>query len=57
VNLSGLPAISLRCGFSPSGLPVGLQLIARPLDEARLLRAAHTYEQATPWLERRPSLS
>jgi aspartyl-tRNA(Asn)/glutamyl-tRNA(Gln) amidotransferase subunit A len=56
VNLSGLPAVSVRCGFSTGGLPVGLQLIGRPFDEARLLRAAHAYEQATPWLERRPNL-
>jgi aspartyl-tRNA(Asn)/glutamyl-tRNA(Gln) amidotransferase subunit A len=57
VNLAGLPAVSVRCGFSTAGLPIGLQLIGRPLDEARLLRAAHAYERATPWLERRPGLA
>ncbi len=56
-DLAGVPAISVRCGFSSTGLPIGLQLIGRALDEARLLRAAHAYERATPWLERRPPLS
>jgi aspartyl-tRNA(Asn)/glutamyl-tRNA(Gln) amidotransferase subunit A len=55
-DLAGLPAISLRCGFNAAGLPIGLQLMARPFDEARLLRAAYTYEQATGWLARRPNL-
>jgi aspartyl-tRNA(Asn)/glutamyl-tRNA(Gln) amidotransferase subunit A len=48
-NLSGLPAISIPCGFSPEGLPIGLQLIGRRFDETTLLRAAYVYEQATPW--------
>jgi aspartyl-tRNA(Asn)/glutamyl-tRNA(Gln) amidotransferase subunit A len=55
-SLAGVPAISIRCGFIGAGLPVGLQLIGKPLDEATLLRAAWAYEQATPWLERRPVL-
>jgi aspartyl-tRNA(Asn)/glutamyl-tRNA(Gln) amidotransferase subunit A len=54
-NLSGLPAISLPCGFSSKGLPIGLQLIGRRLDEATLLRAAHAYEDATAWHQRFPS--
>ncbi|MBI3826255.1 MAG: Asp-tRNA(Asn)/Glu-tRNA(Gln) amidotransferase subunit GatA [Candidatus Rokubacteria bacterium] len=57
VDLAGIPAISVRGGFSATGLPIGLQLIAPAFEEARLLRAAHAYEQATPWLERRPELS
>jgi aspartyl-tRNA(Asn)/glutamyl-tRNA(Gln) amidotransferase subunit A len=53
-NLVGLPAISLPCGFDASGLPIGLQLVARPWAEARLLRVARAYERATSWHERRP---
>jgi aspartyl-tRNA(Asn)/glutamyl-tRNA(Gln) amidotransferase subunit A len=55
-NLTGLPALSVPCGFTAGGLPIGLQLIGRPFDEARLLQAAHAYEQATPWHTRRPDL-
>ena len=55
-DLAGLPAVSLRCGFSAGGLPIGLQLIGRPLDEARVLRAAYAYEQATDWGSRRAPL-
>jgi aspartyl-tRNA(Asn)/glutamyl-tRNA(Gln) amidotransferase subunit A len=54
-SMTGLPAVSIPCGFSAAGLPIGLQLIGRALDEATLLRAAHAYEQATPWRDRRPS--
>ena len=55
-DLAGLPAISVRCGFSGVGLPIGLQFIGRPFDESRVLRAAHAYEQATDWNARRPEL-
>jgi aspartyl-tRNA(Asn)/glutamyl-tRNA(Gln) amidotransferase subunit A len=48
-NLSGLPAISVPCGFSREKMPIGLQLIGRPFDEATLLRVALAYEQSTPW--------
>jgi aspartyl-tRNA(Asn)/glutamyl-tRNA(Gln) amidotransferase subunit A len=54
-NLTGLPAISVPCGFDAAGLPIGLQLVARPWAEARLLRIARAYERATPWHERHPS--
>jgi Asp-tRNA(Asn)/Glu-tRNA(Gln) amidotransferase A subunit family amidase len=53
-SLAGVPAISLPCGFTESGLPIGLQLIARRFEEPTLLRAAHAYEQATTWRDRRP---
>ncbi|MBF0459519.1 MAG: Asp-tRNA(Asn)/Glu-tRNA(Gln) amidotransferase subunit GatA [Nitrospirae bacterium] len=56
VNLAGAPAISIPCGFASSGLPVGLQLIGRHFDEATILRAAHAYERAAGWYERRPSI-
>ena len=48
-NMLGLCAISLPCGLTRGGLPIGLQLIARPFEEARLLRLALSYEQATDW--------
>jgi aspartyl-tRNA(Asn)/glutamyl-tRNA(Gln) amidotransferase subunit A len=56
-NLSGNPGISVPCGFSATGLPIGLHLVGRALDEATLLRVAHAYEQATPWRQRRPELA
>jgi aspartyl-tRNA(Asn)/glutamyl-tRNA(Gln) amidotransferase subunit A len=48
-NLAGLPGISIPCGFSSGGLPIGLQLQAAPFEEQRLLRAARMYEKATNW--------
>ena len=56
VNLAGLPAISLPCGFSGASLPIGLQLIGRPFQEANLLAVAHAFEQAHDWHRRRPQL-
>ncbi len=53
-NLTGLPAISVPCGFTGEGLPVGLQLIGRAFDEATLLRIAHFYEQANDWRKKHP---
>ena len=52
--LAGLPALSVTCGFSGSGLPIGLQLVGRPFDEATLFRVGHAYEQATEWHAMRP---
>ncbi len=54
VNLAGLPAISVPCGFSQSGLPIGVQLIGNVLQEARLLQVAHQYEQAADVFAARP---
>ncbi|MFI5373033.1 MAG: amidase [Candidatus Rokuibacteriota bacterium] len=55
-SLAGVPALSLPCGFTAGGLPIGLQLIGRRFDEATLLRAARAYERATDWRARRPPL-
>lgn len=55
VNIAGLPAMSVPCGFS-EGLPVGLQLIGPHLEEGRLLNIAHAYQQATEWHKARPNL-
>lgn len=56
VNLAGLPAISVPCGFTRAGLPVGLQLIGQPFREADLLAVARHYEQAHDWHTRVPAL-
>ena len=56
-NLTGLPALSVPCGFTTAGLPVGLQVVGRPFGEAMLFRISHTYERATPWHRRRPVLA
>ncbi len=56
-NMAGLPGVSVPCGFSEAGLPIGLQLIGRPFEEATILRAAHAYEQSTPWHTRTPDLT
>jgi aspartyl-tRNA(Asn)/glutamyl-tRNA(Gln) amidotransferase subunit A len=55
-NLTGLPAISVPCGFTTEGLPIGMQLASRPFEESAVLRAAHAYETNTNWRERRPPL-
>jgi aspartyl-tRNA(Asn)/glutamyl-tRNA(Gln) amidotransferase subunit A len=52
--LAGVPAISVPCGFSTDGLPIGLQLIGKPFDEMTLFRVAAAYESATDWHHRRP---
>lgn len=53
-NLAGLPGMSIPCGLTTSKLPIGMQLIGRPLEEATLLQLAHAYEQTTPWHEMLP---
>jgi aspartyl-tRNA(Asn)/glutamyl-tRNA(Gln) amidotransferase subunit A len=53
-DLTGFPAISIPCGFTDGGLPVGMQLVARPWQEGPLLAAAHAYEQSTDWHRRLP---
>ena len=56
-NLTGQPAISVPCGFTRGGLPIGLQLVGRPFDEATLFRAAAAYEAATDWHSRKPPIA
>ncbi len=53
-NLSGQPAASVPCGWSADGLPIALQIVGRPFDEALVLRAAAAFEAAQPWRRRRP---
>ncbi|MBI2155927.1 MAG: hypothetical protein HYU26_03315 [Candidatus Rokubacteria bacterium] len=56
-NILALCAVVLPCGFTREGLPIGLMIYAKPLDEAMALRVARAYEQATDWHRRRPDLS
>ncbi|MGH7874563.1 MAG: Asp-tRNA(Asn)/Glu-tRNA(Gln) amidotransferase subunit GatA [Candidatus Binatia bacterium] len=55
-NLAGLPALSLPCGFDGDGMPIGLQIIGKPFDEAAILTAAYHYEQATEWHKKKPKI-
>ena len=56
VNLAGLPAISVPCGFTKSNLPIGVQLIGQPFQEANLLAIAHAYERTHEWSRKHPNL-
>ena len=56
VNLAGLPALSLPCGFDGDGMPIGLQIIGKHFDEATVLRLANAYEQATDWHMKKPNI-
>jgi len=55
-NLIGIPSLTVPCGFSPSGMPAGLQIAAKPFDEQTVLKVGHAYEIHTPWHIRRPIL-
>lgn len=55
-NVTGLPTLSICCGFSSSGLPIGMQISAPPFQEGRLFQVAHAYERATQWYKRNPQL-
>jgi aspartyl-tRNA(Asn)/glutamyl-tRNA(Gln) amidotransferase subunit A len=55
-NLTGLPAMSIPCGFTKLGLPIGLQLAGRAFDEATVFATAHAYEQATDWHLKTPDI-
>jgi aspartyl-tRNA(Asn)/glutamyl-tRNA(Gln) amidotransferase subunit A len=56
ISYLGLPVVCANAGFTKAGMPVGIQLIAPPLDEATALRAGHAYQLATDWHQRSPSL-
>ena len=56
-SVTGVPTIALCCGFSRSGLPLGMQIHGRPWGDAAVLRIARAYEAATPWHTRRPTVS
>ena len=56
-NVFGIPAISVPCGFTRAGLPIGLQIIGPRLGEPNVLALAHAYEQATEWHRREPPLA
>jgi aspartyl-tRNA(Asn)/glutamyl-tRNA(Gln) amidotransferase subunit A len=55
-NIAQTPALSLLCGFSSGGLPIGMSVVGRPFDEWSVFKIAHAYEQATDWHTRRPAL-
>ena len=56
VNLAGLPALSLPCGFDAQNLPIGMQIIGKPFEEALILNLAYSYEQSTSWRNSKPPL-
>jgi aspartyl-tRNA(Asn)/glutamyl-tRNA(Gln) amidotransferase subunit A len=56
VNIAGIPALSMPCGYTRAGLPIGLQIMGRPFGEETVLRAAYAYEQAAEWEKRKPNL-
>ena len=56
-NFSGHPACAVPCGYTAGGLPIGMQVVGRPFDEATVLRVADAYQRATDWHTRRPPLA
>jgi aspartyl-tRNA(Asn)/glutamyl-tRNA(Gln) amidotransferase subunit A len=56
-NLSGHPACAVPCGFTAGGLPMGMQIVGRPFDEATVLRVSDAYQRVTDFHTRRPSLA
>lgn len=55
-SLTGLPSMSVPCGFSDDGLPIGMQIIGRPFDEATIFRVGHAYQDVTEWHRQEPSI-
>ena len=56
-NLAGLPGISIPCGFSNKGLPIGLQILGKPYDETTLLQMTYQYQMSTSWHKEIPDLA
>jgi Asp-tRNA(Asn)/Glu-tRNA(Gln) amidotransferase A subunit family amidase len=56
-NLTGLPALTVPCGFASNGLPMGLEIAGAPFAEGKLLRIAHAYQQGTDWHLRVPPVA
>lgn len=57
ITVTGLPAISVPCGFTPEGLPIGMQIVGRHQDDFGVLQLAHAFEQATGWWKQRPPIA
>lgn len=57
LNLAGLPGISIPCGFSPAGMPIGMQIIGRALREDQILQVAYAYEQTNAWYQQKPAIA
>ncbi len=55
-NIAGLPGISIPCGFSSNGLPIGIQVLGKPFDEEAVIHVAHAYEQHSKWYQKRPPI-
>jgi aspartyl-tRNA(Asn)/glutamyl-tRNA(Gln) amidotransferase subunit A len=55
-NLTGLPTLAVPCGFSPDRLPIALQLVGKPFDEATILRAGFAYQESTDWHHQHPQI-
>jgi amidase len=56
ITVTGLPAIAIPCGFTPEGLPVGIQIIGKPLQELAILRIAYAFEQVTRSWKTQPDI-
>ena len=55
-NLAGLPALSVPCGFTKEGLPIGLQIVSRAWADAKVLNVGYAFEQSTEWHKKKPEL-
>jgi len=55
-NLTGFPALSVPCGFTSAGLPIGMQIVGRPFEEPAVFKVGDAYQQRTDWHTRRPAI-